>query len=206
MSAAVRKTLWLSADALDSVLRVCISLEVVAAAPFYPLSMMSRTSRPYLGFGEGAPGELMAPRVSWRWKRGRHLCGEISQFPIASGNWQLIVRGAWSIGCRVGRLVVVPVLAVAHESAELSGLRVPQVSASIRSASCPSPDLSPKNTEADIPRTFRGVARRPRSQCRRGRALRAPTTSSKPMPKGSRPPRHDDVLEAHAKRVAPAAP
>ena len=41
----------------------------------------------------GGSAELMAPRVSWRWKHGWHLCGEISQFSIASGNWQKVVRG-----------------------------------------------------------------------------------------------------------------
>ena len=43
----------------------------------------------------------MAPRVSWRWKRGRHLCGEISQISVASGNWQVLVkifRSAWLVG------------------------------------------------------------------------------------------------------------
>ena len=46
------------------------------------------------GFGEGGPGELMAPRVSWRWRHGWHLCGEISQFSVASGNWQMAVKVA----------------------------------------------------------------------------------------------------------------
>ena len=43
----------------------------------------------------------MAPRVSWRWRHGWHLCGEISQFSIASGNWQVVVkvfRSAWLVG------------------------------------------------------------------------------------------------------------
>ena len=44
------------------------------------------------GFGEGGSGELMAPRVSWRWRHGWHLCGEISQFSVASGNWQMVVK------------------------------------------------------------------------------------------------------------------
>ena len=40
----------------------------------------------------GRSAELMAPRVSWRWKHGWHLCGEISQFSVASGNWQIVVK------------------------------------------------------------------------------------------------------------------
>ena len=41
---------------------------------------------------QGGSAELMAPRVSWRWKHGWHLCGEISQFSVASGNWQMAVK------------------------------------------------------------------------------------------------------------------
>ena len=47
----------------------------------------------WVGVRGGASGELMAPRVSWRWKRGRHLCGAVSQFSIASGNWQIVMMG-----------------------------------------------------------------------------------------------------------------
>ena len=42
--------------------------------------------------GERGSAELMAPRVSWRWRHGWHLCGEISQFSVASGNWQIAVK------------------------------------------------------------------------------------------------------------------
>ena len=34
----------------------------------------------------------MAPRVSWRWRHGWHLCGEMSQFAVASGNWQIVEK------------------------------------------------------------------------------------------------------------------
>ena len=63
----------------------------------YGSMLMMRTSRPHfiqgvLGgrSGRGPLTGLMAPRVSWRWGRGWNLCGEISQFSIASGNWQLV--------------------------------------------------------------------------------------------------------------------
>ena len=55
-----------------------------------------------LGSGRGLPAELMAPRVSWRLKRGWHLCGVISQFSIASGNWQGVKKVVWLV--EVGEL------------------------------------------------------------------------------------------------------
>ena len=54
------------------------------------------------GSGRGLPAGLMAPRVSWRWGRGWHLCGEISQFSIASGNWQIVAMGLVSRGLEEG--------------------------------------------------------------------------------------------------------
>ena len=73
----------------------------------YRSMVVMRTSRPHfiqgvLGgrSGRGPLAGLMAPRGAWRWGRGWNLCGEISQFSIASGNWKLVMRSAWSVGSR----------------------------------------------------------------------------------------------------------